>query len=112
MNLLGLGLFDAGRNEDALSVQDAQLAMLRRLGAPEVHMLVVQVNLACTYYRLGRFNEALPIYRDAYSGYLKLKGEEGSETLLAASNYAASLVELQRFEEARSLMRQTMPVAR
>ena len=33
-------------------------------------------------------------------------------TLLAASNYANSLVRLKRFKEAESLLRRTMPVAR
>ena len=33
-------------------------------------------------------------------------------TLLAAGNCAASLVDLLRFEEAKSLLRKTMPVAR
>ena len=31
---------------------------------------------------------------------------------MAASNYAESLIALERFEEARSLMRKTLPVAR
>ena len=33
-------------------------------------------------------------------------------TLIAASNYASSLRGLQRFEEAKSLLRRTLPVAR
>ena len=33
-------------------------------------------------------------------------------TLIAANNYAASLNGLQRYEEAKTLMRKTMPVAR
>ena len=85
--------------------------MLRRLGASEEDMLVIQTNLACTYYRLGRLAEALPMYRDAYSGRLKLHGKEHGETLLVASNYAATLAELQRFEETMSLLRKMMPVA-
>ena len=73
--------------------------------------IVIQTNLACTYYRLGRLAEALPMYRDAYSGRLKLHGKEHGETLLVASNYAATLAELQRFEETMSLLRKMMPVA-
>ena len=33
-------------------------------------------------------------------------------TLIAASNYATSLIQLKRFEEAKSLLRKTLPVAR
>ena len=50
--------------------------------------------------------------REVYSGRLKLHGEEHEDTLLVANNYASSLVNLKRFEEAKSLMRKTMPVAR
>ena len=50
--------------------------------------------------------------RDVYSGRLKLLGEEHGDTLQAANNYAVGLVSLQRFEEAKSLMRKMMPVAR
>ena len=50
--------------------------------------------------------------RDVYSGRLELNGEEHEKTLLVANNYAASLKELGRFEEARSLLRKTIPVAR
>ncbi|CAH0369192.1 unnamed protein product [Pelagomonas calceolata] len=50
--------------------------------------------------------------RDVYSGRLKLNGEEQETTLRAANNYADSLVNLERFEEAKALMRKTMPVVR
>ena len=49
--------------------------------------------------------------RYVYSGRLKLSGDEHEGTLIAANNYALSLFDLQRFKEARSLMRKTMPVA-
>ena len=43
---------------------------------------------------------------------MKLDGEEHVSTVRAANNYASSLVGLQRFEEAKALMRKTVPVAR
>jgi len=43
---------------------------------------------------------------------VKLYGQEQKYTLFAANNYAATLRDLKRFEEARSLLRRTMPVAR
>ena len=49
--------------------------------------------------------------RDVYSGNLKLHGEEQEHTLVAANNYAACLMLLKRTEEAKALMRKTMPVA-
>jgi len=61
---------------------------------------------------LGRFEEALRMRQEVYSGRLKLNGEEDESTLRAAMNYAASLVSLKRFEEAKSLLRKTVTVAR
>ena len=112
MTTLASGLFASGHYEDALSVQEAELATLQRVGASEERILVAQNNLAATYARLGHFEQALRLKRDVYSGYLKLYGKEHRETLVAAFNYAISLQDLERFEEAKSLLLKTMPVAR
>ena len=112
MSVLGLGLTEAGNHEDALSVQKAELAMARRLGASEHNLLVMQGNLANTYRALGRFEHALRLRRDVYAGTLKLHGEDHAETLVGAYNYAVFLSDLQRHAEARSLLRKTIPVAR
>ena len=112
MSLLGNGLYAAHHDKDALSVQEAELSLLRRIGSSEADVLVVQSNLASTYQSLGRNEEALRLNRDVYSGYLRLHGEEHAETLRAANNYASSLKGLQRFEEAKSLLRKAIPVAR
>ena len=75
-------------------------------------MIVTQSNLANTYQRLGRDEEALRVRRDVYSATLKLEGEEHKNTLVAALNYVASLHDLKRFEEAKARMRKAIPVAR
>ena len=49
--------------------------------------------------------------QEVYSGFLKLHGEENERTFQAALNYAISLGDLRRFEEAKSLLRKTVPVA-
>ena len=54
----------------------------------------------------------LPLRQEVYSGWLRLEGEEHEPTLIAAHNYAASLLHLQRFEEGRSLLGKMTPVAR
>ena len=43
---------------------------------------------------------------------MKLEGPETENTLLEANNYAVSLVRLQRFKEAKALLRKITPVAR
>jgi hypothetical protein len=112
MGALGAGLFTATHYEDALVVQEADLAMMRRLGASAPSIFAVQSNLANTYYKLGRLEEALPLRRDVYSGTLKLHGEEGYDTLAEAINYSSLLISLRRYEETKLLMRRTLPVAR
>ena len=112
MRKLGSGLSATNQHEAALSVKEAELSMRRRLGDSEETILTVRNNLAGTYKMLGRQESALNIYRDVYSGYARLHGEEHGMTLLAASNYANSLFLLERCEEGKALLRKTMPVAR
>jgi tetratricopeptide (TPR) repeat protein len=112
MTQLGNGLYDANHYEDALIVQETDLAMKQRLGASENSVLVAQSNLATTYDMLGRLEQALLILRDVYVGHLKFYGEEDSVTLAAANNYATSLMSQRHFEEAKSLLLKTIPVAR
>ena len=112
MSVLANDLSEADQNEAALSVKEAQLSMMRRLGADEDDLLAVQTNLAVTYRRLERYEEALSMRQEVYSGRLRLNGEEHQSTLIAANNYAHSLAGLQRFEEAKGLLLKLMPVAR
>ena len=111
MSLLGLGLTSAQHYEDALSVQEAELSTLRRLGASEEVILLAQGNLASTYQDLGRDEEAVRLCQDVYRGRLELSGEEHFDSLTAANNYADTIVNLERFEEARTLLRKALPVA-
>ena len=112
MMLLGNGLSSAGHDEDALSVREVELSIERRHGTSENDILISQTNLASTYQKLGRFEQANSMLRDVYSGWLKFSGEEHSSALIAANNYAASLSSLKRFEESKSVLRKAMPVAR
>ena len=112
MTILGNGLYAAGWREDALSVEEAALAMVRRLGASEASILATQSNLAVTYGELGNMEKALSMKRDVYSGCLRLYGEEHEETLRAANNYTNSLFDLRRFKEGKTLLRKRIPLAR
>ena len=82
------------------------------LGLPVQSNLTTQGNIGNAYHHLGRLEEALPLRRDVYSGWLKLSGEECFETLREANNYAMNFLKLKRHKEARSLTRKTIPVAR
>ena len=86
MRQLGNGLNDAGHPEDALLVREAELSLMRRLGAPERDMLVVQSNLANSYHSLGKLEEALRARREIHSGTSKLFPLQHPRTLLEANN--------------------------
>ena len=111
MILLGLGLYEASRFEEAVAVRETEFSMERRLNRSEKSILVVQGNLAGTYHMLGRLEQASSMYRDVYAGMVRLYGEEQEETLRAAYNYALSLNALLHFKEAKSLLRKMTPVA-
>ena len=69
-------------------------------------------NLATAYQNLGRLDEALRVRQEVYPGHLKLNGEEHEDTLAAAYNYANTLIDMKRFDEAKALLCKTIPVAR
>ncbi len=112
MSVLGNGLGEVDQYEDALSVGEAQLSTVRRHGSSEETILDLQSNLAGTYENLGQLEKGLGIKQQVYARSMELYGEESEETLIAANNYAESLKGLQRFEEAKALLRKTLPVAR
>jgi len=116
MSVLGNGLSQAGHHEDALSMREAELAIVRRVGpaidASEANILNVQGNLANSYHYLGRFEDSVRMRQEVYSGYAKHLGIEHPNTFVAATNYAFSLGELRRYAEAKSLLRRQIPVAR
>ena len=112
LSVLGNGLYATGNYEQALFVEEARLSMVQRLGASEQSILAVKGNLAASYLQLGRLDEALLMRQDVYSGFLKLCGEEHFDTLREVNNNAAILRDLEHFEEAKTLLLSTLPVAR
>ena len=89
--------------------------MFRLPGEPEREILTVQGNLANSYTVLGREQEASRMARDVYSGRVKLDGKDHKDTFRAAYNYTLTLDRLgleQGLEEARKLLRKTIPTAR
>ena len=113
MTALGNGLADVELHVDALVVREAELAMERRRGSRRItSVLRMQGNLAGSYEALGRLEEASEQYRQVYFGLMSTLGEEHLDTIGAANNYASSFARRERYAEARSLLRKTMPVAR
>ena len=112
MGQLSNGLYYSEQEAEALSVQEALLSLHRRLGAPYEDILALQSNMASTCAQLGDLEKALSVRRDVYLGCLRLYGEDDRMAIIAAGNYANGLESLERFEEAKALLRRTIPVTR
>jgi hypothetical protein len=111
MRQLGTGLHLAKDYAAAVSVKEAELSLLRRIGGTEDDILITQANLAGTYDELGRREDSLRIMQDVYSRRLEFSGEEHVHTISAAINYAEMLKDQERYTEAKSLFRKMIPVA-
>ena len=71
----------------------------------------MQGNLANTYEKYGRLEEALALRREGYARRRALAPEH-PHTLSAALNLATSLVNNSRFAEARAIASEMLPIAR
>ena len=111
MNQLGNGLHDADQHEDALTVREAELAMKLRLGMPARQLLVVRGNIANSYQMLRRYDEALRMRREVYSGTLRICGEDSYDALVDTLNLALALRKTGNKPEAKELLRARIPVA-
>ena len=61
---------------------------------------------------MKKLEQAKRLRKAVFSGRMKLNGKEHEDTLVAADNYALSLLDLKHWEAAKSLLRKMMPVAR
>ena len=67
MTELGNALYAASHFEDALSVREALLSTMRRIGADEDILLDAQSNVASAYADLGQLEKALSMELKLYS---------------------------------------------
>jgi len=67
MAQLANGLSETQQHEAALSVREAELSTLRRLGQAEEQINNSKANLAFSYECLGRHEEALVLRRELYA---------------------------------------------
>ena len=82
------------------------LAAARGLGRPQGCGTAVRCTVALRSRYHCQYRPAGP------RSPVKIHGEDHERTIRAASNYVGSLINLRRFEEAKSLIRRTIPVAR
>ena len=81
-------------------------------GAMPANHVMILLHLASLVTSAPAVSIATAVVNVSYHGFLKLYGEERRETLKEAGNYVTSLLTLNHFEEARLILRKTIPVAR
>ena len=97
-----------GRFEEAATDFERGLAMLReQYGVRSPHMLAAQSRYAEFLRRTGAENIE-QYYRDLIAASEEIRGGDHSETILQKGNLAVYLQERRRFDEALSLLRETL----
>ena len=112
MNILGNGLSEAKRDEEALSVWEAELSTLQRFGRDErdSRVMIAQHNMAQCYERLGQIEKCFAIEQRVYRMQRDSLGDGHDNTRISASNLARTLAEgLNRHKEAAKFLRKEMP---
>ena len=114
IGVLGDALRASSRAEEALPVLEAGLALGRRHWPHgEQAILVVQNNIAICLSGLARYDEALALRRNLYARFAAILGVSDEKTIVSGSNLATSLIHLELWDEAKTILRdQLLPMAR
>jgi tetratricopeptide (TPR) repeat protein len=94
----------AGAEELARQTAD----LCRKVGAPDVLLYTVLVNLASVLRVAGRPDQALPADDQARNGFIRIHGDRHPFTLSANVNYTSDLVQCGRLGEAIQLGHETL----
>ena len=101
MNWLGVGLLNAERVKEALSVSQAYLADVRYYFPSDLNQILnAQEMVSKCYNKLGQHKKALRMQRDIFERRLAL-GHTGINTMRAAACLAYTLVALGYYREAK-----------
>ena len=99
-----LARFEAGEYQATVEIaEEALMVAAQRNGQNHPDTLVLLNNLALFYQRIGRFDDAETLYRDAYARQAQVLGREDPETLRTLHNLATLYFDLGRYEEAERL---------
>ena len=111
MKRLVIGLSAVDRTEERLQILMSQLATATRLGYSEERILSIKMSIANCHGEMDREEEALALHRDVYARRVAL-GASSKKVFINALNLGSSLMNLQRYAEARSFILEQLPKAR
>lgn len=102
---------EMGRHEEALrEMQPLHDRALQIFGRDHQSYLYILNNLGTAYHRLGRNEEAVPMFREAIETYRR-RGPLTMDVVPPMGNLAGALSDLQRFDEAATVSKECYELA-
>ncbi|MFD5436468.1 tetratricopeptide repeat protein [Kitasatospora sp. NPDC127067] len=106
---LAQSCWEAGRTDEAMSLQEQVLADLQRLhGSDHPTVLMARNNLAATYSEAGRVEDAIGLQEQVLADRRHELGADHPDTLTSRNNLAATYLEAGRVEDAIGLQEQVL----
>ncbi|MFF2546493.1 tetratricopeptide repeat protein [Kitasatospora sp. NPDC058063] len=106
---LAQSCWEAGRTDEAMSLQEQVLADLQRLhGSDHPTVLMARNNLAATYSEAGRVEDAIGLQEQVLADRRHELGADHPDTLTSRNNLAATYLEAGRVEDAVGLQEQVL----
>ena len=112
-NTLGWALYRGARLPEAAALLAEAVAIRRRLGRPSLGELSRSLNdLGVVRNAMGEFETAEALHREAFEIRSEVLGDSELATGISASNLAAALYQLGRYDEAREQMTRALELMR
>lgn len=107
LTLLSNSLQKEGTYQEALPMIEALLATVRRAWPDNTNELIqTSANLANVYGECDKIEEAAALYKDLYEQMCALHGPESVYPATMGSNYAQTLIRVERFADAQAIGRE------
>jgi tetratricopeptide (TPR) repeat protein len=112
MNALGVLRFNQARYQESIELYQESLRLFKDVVGNERSALIALSNLASSYLKLGRLDEAEPIFQRAIALCTKTLGGDHPTCGTVLENYAVVLRKLGRKREAKTLAARAQQIAR
>jgi len=99
-----------GNSQDALAPYTAALKLAAAFDPTDRRIAVISNKLAMTYHDLGRFREALPLYRRAMTVVERSLGKNSEEYTALLTNVAAICLMQNQYSKSEALVREAIAI--
>jgi len=99
---------ELGLTDEALTLQHGVEIIQSLMGSAHSDVLVLQNNLATTYEKAGRLNEAITLFEQVLADRIRILGDKHPDTLASRNNLAGAYLAANRPEESIALYEQVL----